>query len=558
MSRMSGSMIALIALGVLSALLMIPVLSFPLMLLFLPWIAGLLVHVVLIALAVESLTGVRPREFILIPILAYGGYYAMYAFEGYIVTRKSAELRATNPGQIFTFDPSQHSLVTSGAEALAGTHEIPVVYEPNLGFRPERHLAHRLIPRAHCGTRGDSQGRVMWMGVHFDGKLQNGVCRLRMAEAPPHNVVHATKRGDETYNFKPGFLEQTTDIIFGGAVIGVYRTASIWRLLPVPMIVIGCGLNGKGPGPDCGAEFTRKVIAIDAVPDRVDRAVYDTPLSVMLGLRKYTAADFANFKGYPQNASGLARAAEERTRVEDSVFTDLERILDGQDLEPPFRMGYSLALNPPRLAPYAARMVERFAELTSSQHSVNRQSRADALATALAALPRAAFADIAGRIFELIQNPAVAQRYVPLYVRAAEAGPQTLPFYQTALMVARPDAALRAAPILAICRIGHADSATIAEMKRRFAEDKPIHLYARPDLLVALVKLGEEPFVRENIKMIPDRLQGWANLVLSGEATTEVGPNNCVGEKWGLTDYLAPAMAPVIEWNGGWKRRAGA
>ncbi|MBV8837199.1 MAG: hypothetical protein JO000_11725, partial [Alphaproteobacteria bacterium] len=48
-------------------------------------------------------------------------------------------------------------------------------------------------------------------------------------------------------------------------------------------------------------------------------------------------------------------------------------------------------------------------------------------------------------------------------------------------------------------------------------------------------------------------------IVLNGEASTEVGPNNCIGERWGFTDYVGPAMAPVLQWNGrdGWKRRTG-
>ena len=537
MSRRSGSTTALIALGILLALLAIPPLSFPLMVFGVPLLAGLLVHIALIAFAAEALTGRGPREFILIPILAYGGYYAVYAYEGYTIASKAAELRAANPGQVFTFDPSQHSLVASDALNFAQTHKVPVVYEPNPNS-PDQHLAYRLVARASCGTRGDSQGRVMWMSVRFEDKFQSGVCILRMPEAPRHKVVYATRRGDdEVWKRKTGIMVQSTDIIFDGAIVGVYRTASVWRLPRFPMMAIGCGLS-KSPKWDCGVEFVRNLIPVDTVPNHVDRAAYDTPLSVMLGLRRYTAADLSNFKGYPQDTAPLARAAEEPARVENEVFAVLQQLLDGQNPQPPHNMGYALALNPQRLAPLAGAMAKRFA---------------------IAALPRSAFSEIAGTIFDLVHKPFVADRYRVLYLRAADAGVRTLDFYKQPILALPATPFLRPLPVLAICRIGQADAETIAELKRRYLEPQPDSFHGMKSiLLVTLIKLGEEPFVRANIEMIPARQRDWANAVLAGEGLTETGPNNCMGETWNWTSYLAPIMAPSLERAGGWKRRAGA
>src|ERR1051325_8594752 len=159
-----------------------------------PIIVGLLVHAALIAFAAEALTGRGPREFILIPIVAYGGYYAAYAYQGYEISQRAAELRRGNLGKVFAFDAAQHSLVTAEAETLVKTHEIPVAYAENVNFKPERHLAYRLIPRERCGRGVDSQGRVIWSGVHFADKFQNQLCELRTPEGPGNKISRAARR----------------------------------------------------------------------------------------------------------------------------------------------------------------------------------------------------------------------------------------------------------------------------------------------------------------------------------------------------------------------------
>ena len=63
--------------------------------------------------------------------------------------------------------------------------------------------------------------------------------------------------------------------------------------------------------------------------------------------------------------------------------------------------------------------------------------------------------------------------------------------------------------------------------------------------------------MRENLKLFQKRAALWANAVLAGEGTTDVGPNNCMGERWGFTDYLGPDLRPTLEWgHAGWKSRA--
>jgi hypothetical protein len=301
------------------------------------------------------------------------------------------------------------------------------------------------------------------------------------------------------------------------------------------------------------ADFIRRHETLEAVPNGIDRASYDSPVSIMLGLRKYTAADLAAFRTHPQNASALVAVADEPARVENEVFALLQQVLDGQSPQPPHDMGYSIALNPQRLAPLADAMARRFGELVRAPpNQTHGPAYASVLATGLAALPRAAFARVAGEVFALAQDPKFAERHPALYIRAADAGPHAFDFYKGDLMAIRQRPALRPLVPLAICRVGRSDAEVLAELKRQFLDEKH---RAKDEVLVALVKLREQDFVRDNINALPARLHGWANAILAGEAETETGPNNCMGESWGFTGYLPREMRPALRSYGRiWKR----
>ncbi len=111
--------------------------------------AGLLVHLLLASLFVEAVMGRIPRALILVPVIAYGAYYAAYFREGWRVAQVTEKLRITNPGKVYDFDPAANSLVMDRAQEFVETHDVPVVYEPNKNF-PEGYLSERLITRAQC------------------------------------------------------------------------------------------------------------------------------------------------------------------------------------------------------------------------------------------------------------------------------------------------------------------------------------------------------------------------------------------------------------------------
>jgi hypothetical protein len=207
-------------------------------------------------------------------------------------------------------------------------------------------------------------------------------------------------------------------------------------------------------------------------------------------------------------------------------------------------------------------MARRFVDLSQTDtHGVpNRDSQVRALATGLAALPRDVFPKVSELIFGIIRQDRGWERYPVLYIRAGDGGARTFPFYKQDFMTGKLLPYLRMLPVLAICRIGVADDETIAEMQRRLTStDANQDARYQSALVVALLKLGQESFVRGHTQSVPARVRDWVDAVLANQGATETGPNNCMAYEWPSTDYLGPIMQPGLEWvRGGWRPNAQA
>ena len=525
--------------------------------------AGFLVHLFFASLLVEALIGRIPRAAILVPIIVYGGYYAAYFREGLQVAQLSEKLRTTNPGKIYDFDPTVNSLVMADGQLFVETHDVPVVYEPNKNF-PEGYLSERLITRAQCGgIKRDTQNCVYTFGVHFDDIFQENVCLLRFPERPTNKAVKVTLVGDpQIWAHHTEIRQQTTEIIVDNKTIGSFTRAFIWRLPAFPFLAIGCALIDQPAGWKCFAGFRHSLVTIDGTPDTVDRAKFDDPISVMLGIRKYVAADLANFAGFDSNLQALDSVHKEPEKVENSVFDTLDAIIDGQNPKTPFNLGYSLATNPDRLAPRADGMARRFVALVRGDIKTipNGRGQIEALAVAIGALPHEAFVSVAGPLFDAIkEDPDRAMhKYPMIYIRMGEAGTMTLPFYRDQVMGKEIRGWERMFPVLALCRIGEADTDLIEEMKRRYNSvdlrggGDPVNY--KTALFVTLSKLGQESFLRENHPDNGERDQ-WYGDILAGKGVTKTGPNNCMPEEWPL--YATREVASPLKWSrNGWEARS--
>lgn len=540
--KKSISFWAFTAAAVLFGLQVLPIPGFWLMLFGAPAWTVFLLHIGLIAMFAEAFVRHLPRYLILVPLAAYGGYYALYAYQTVDVHRKSAELKASNPGKVLDFQPENYSLVMKDARAFVTNHAIPVVYEENKN-NPEGYLSERILTKAACDSiPRDTQSKIFKSGFHFENRLQRHLCVLRAPESLSHTEIRAQKNGDpQIRKHNWGITEVSTDLIVNGETKASYKTASIWRLPAFPWGYIGCTLISSTPAWKCGADFARKYTEIDSVPNSVDATRYDSPESVMLGIPKYTQAALANFSGYAKNDVEQARISKVSEEVQNDVFGIFRSILNGENLKPSFNMGYSLSKNPERLAPLAEATIERLEKISQTDRLYpNRSDTISALVAALTAMPDDAFAKVADRSFEYIQDDGWDKAPL-LYIRAASAGDKTFPFYKSAFISDKRKGFLRIVPPLALCRLDHADDETIAEMKNRFLGQRDPEKEYKNSLLLALVKFHEEPFVRENLGQIEPRYQEWAQTVLDGKGSNATGPNNCMTPGW-MTAYVTPAM----------------
>jgi len=555
----------LIILIIFLALEYFPITGIFLMLVAGPFIAGLLVNLFFASVLVEAATGRIPRAFVLVPIIAYGGYYAAYFREGLQVEQLSQKLRTSNSGKIYDFDPTANSLVMDQAQEFVETHDVPVVYEPNANF-PEAYLSERLISRAQCrGIKKDTENRVVTFGVIFNGIFQQNVCFLRFPEHPTNKAVKVMLLGDpQIWAHHKEIRQQTTEISVDDKTVGSFTRAFIWRLPAFPFLAVGCTLIDQPPSWKCFASFNRSLMTIDGIPDIVDRAKFDDPISVMLGIRRYTAADLSTFAGFDSNTQALDSVHKEPEKVENNVFDALEAIIGGQNPKTPFNLGYSVATNPERLAPRAEGMARHFVALVRDDIRTvpNGREQMEALAVAIGALPHEAFLSVAGPLFDLAkEDPDRAmQKYPMIYIRMGEAGMMTLPFYRDQIMGKEIRGWQRMFPVLAVCRIGEADTDLIEEMKRRYNSvdfqggGDPVNY--KTALFVTLLKLGQESFLRDNHPDKAERDQ-WYTEILAGKGLTKTGPNNCMPEDWPFTIYATPQVAPSLKWSrNGWEARS--
>lgn len=512
------------------------------------FITGFIVHALLVSLALESLTGRIPMAFLTVPILAWGGYYVMYAIEGVQIAAKEAELKARNPGLVLQYDPRLHSLVMKDANTFVASHRIPVAYsmpDPKAG----EYFAHRIVTRQQCDAiPQDSRNRIWKHGFSHEGYSPRHICSLRLPETPTSSKLEVTIDGDlQTWKREGQIRQQTTVLHRNGARIGAFEEASIWRLQAFPWPYGGGWLNSARPAWEYAFGFMRRYVHLDTVPAGIDSSRYRHPLAVMLGIEKNTAQFLESFRGYEINAAVVEGAKGVAQGVTDDVFAHLERMLADPTVRPIIGMAYPLSQDPGRLARYAGPMIDRF-EGWLKQSRLPDTDFTRNFARAIASLRHEDFKPQAKRIFDLLSSSRRwASEFPTLWLRAADVGPSALPFYREAFDTYKGSP--RIVAVLAICRIGEADRELIEKMKSlvksltfKDHDDNRLH----EALFLTLLKLGEREFVTANKGDPRYKDTSWQDAILAGQADTPMGPNNCMIRQWIYDESVPQVMAPVL------------
>jgi len=269
-----------------------------------PLLAGLLVHIFLGALFVESIVGRLPRALVAVPLLAYGGYYVLYMQETAEIERESAKLRSENPGLTLKFDPARQALVMKDVREFVDGHDLNVAYEPSPNTLPDPFISYRRLPKDQC-----AEARAAWdtlhsgphkfsIGVEYrhTGDFRTwaedrNVCTLRLPKKPEGEIVSVVENGPPQWREGPGVQERTLEFVVSGGKIATYRTATIRRLPTFPTLFIGCWLDSGSPAWRCSANFMRKRIAIAADRDDAGDAARDDPVGTVLGIARLADAD---------------------------------------------------------------------------------------------------------------------------------------------------------------------------------------------------------------------------------------------------------------------------
>ncbi len=483
----------------------------------------------------------------MIPLIFYLSYYAAFWQQGVQITRKSEEVRKTNPGKVLEFDPGRYSLVMEGADVFAASYSIPVAYTWEPAFIPDEYISYRLIARENIQKYlSIADNDVQILSIYWDDVIQPNVKELRYPERPRRPIISVSVRNEPGEGWRDWNIgERTTSLILETRVIGEFKTAYVRRLSIVPFFTIACKSSARSSVRTCQAKFMTEDEEIESRPESVDKALYSDPVSIMLGLKSRSKEEMTSFRSLAGSAP--VRAA----RGEDEAFEALRAVIDGQNPTLSWTTSMLVAGDASRLGPLAAGMAKRFLELSrpDSPDLSGRREQAALLAVGLTALGPAEFAGVQGQLADLARNNSLREQYPLLYLRLADAGPKLYSIYRDQFLAQNATPADKQLAALAICRIGQADSELMSAIKSEWADylgEAKDDNY-RAALFVTLAKLGQESALKNSMGSNSRALQVWSDAVLSGRGRTDVGPNNCMPIEWG-GGYVPPFMAPRLRW----------
>ncbi len=520
-----------------------------------PLWTGLAILCTLGAFTIDALRGAIPRLCLIIPLGFFGGYYAAYFSQGADITAREAELQRSNPTKVFAYDPDRHSLVTKHAGGIVSSFKVPVAYAKNKNY-DEGYLATRLAKRATCkSVPRDSLARINTSWFHrknLKGKrrLVREICKLRYPEKPDRTLVEVNVDDGKWWRSGTTIAERTHTLVVDGETLGVYRRATVERYAAFPFPFYGCFLNSGAARWDCSGGFWTTRYQLKSRPASLPEDARTNPVAIMLGLEPYTSADYANFVEYPSNAASIARVMGEADRVTANAYDQLQQLIDDPKMKLPWRMGYSLASDTKRLAAHADSLVFAFAKFASEARGKNYRAlnRARAIATAVAALPEDKFTEHGTTIFDAVRADTWWKHRPALYIRTADAGPETFAMYKAHFTNAVSRGWLKFAPVLALCRLDTIDQETLDLMKLQFAnvdtsKDKILH----QALFLALLRHGARTDVERHLSDAKPRHRKWYQAVLDSHGTASLQmPNNCAVRSWGGKSYFATSMKGTV------------
>lgn len=484
---------------------MIPIVGFFLMFMLAMFWSVLLVNAGMIGVAIEAGLGRVSRWWLVLPLVFYGGYWAVAAQDHMTLRKLGAAYDAANSKVKTGFDPTRQALIFedngngSGSGAWLTQHYgLPVAWSVNSNF-PEGHLSYRMMEKAVCAkvreTPALGQAFVHAFGFH-DGdvigkrKMESRFCALSMPERPELPAVRVSRQETRTVETSLPVVRVTTTITMSDGrrfqLLGGTASPLAW----IPMPVMGCGLNSGAASWDCDAGFWRNSFT-PIVSGNTRYSRDSMVLAAALGLKRVAIADRRG--GDPTLVLAKMAAVEEAT-----LSRQLANI-DAMIADPLAKADWQVGVivnRPEALASRADAImtgIER-AEAAGGNDRYKARESGRILAGLLAKLPRERFVDFGPRILALYARAGEGSwlwEAEPLLRRLGDLGVGALP-YLVNPRTSTPS--VNGAGIEGLCRIGPAGRSvaepvllTMWGRTDRFDRDRRAALY------VAMRRIGIAP-----------------------------------------------------------------
>jgi hypothetical protein len=266
-----SSLIFFVITGVVFALQAMPVPGIYLMMVMAMLWPVLLVNAGLIGIAAEAAIGRVSRWWLIVPVMFYGGYWAVAVQDRLALHKLSASFDAANARVVTGFDPERQAITFDESDGqrngawLTQNYALPVAYSVNENV-PEGYLSQRMLDNATCAKVRENlaAGAASVSASGFSDGSQNGYpkreerfCALSMPETPDVPVVRVSQQVESLHVGSLPVTRITTNIAMpdGRSVQVQSGHAAPLRWFPMPMM--GCGLNSSAPSWNCFAGFLR-------------------------------------------------------------------------------------------------------------------------------------------------------------------------------------------------------------------------------------------------------------------------------------------------------------
>lgn len=464
----------------------------------------LLINAGMIGIGVEAVVGRVSRWWLVVPLVFYGGYWAVAAQDHRTMRRLGVAYDAANAKVMTGFDPVRQALVFDEDDGkgdgswLTQNYGLPVAYSTNSNFQ-EGFLSHRILGKEVCAKVRETPAlRAAFVNVFgfHDGdvirsrKMESRFCSLSMPEHPALPLVRVSRsemKGNET---SLPITRVTTTITMPNRrefrLLGGHAAPLGW----IPMPIMGCGLNSSGPSWDCDAGFWRKGFTpIVSGDTRYSRD--STVLARALGLKRVAIIE--------RQGADPALVIEKLAKVEQAALDRQLSAIDAMITDPLARADWQVGVvsNHPEVLESRADAImtglERAAAVEGNDRGRARNS-GRILGGLLARLPKARFMSFSPRILAVF-GQADAEHWLwdtePLVRRLGDLGPKALPYL---LKWRASTPSVNSAGIEGLCRIGAAareqvEPALLDWWRRtdRFDRDERTTLY------VAMRRIGTIP-----------------------------------------------------------------